>query len=325
MNAPTFLALDPSDRLDALDHLNAAELWALLEDLRAHHEGGAYVPREWRGQVWRAWYAYLVRAGRDPSALSRYSPDEVERFWAHVIPGLDGCLIWDGPRQFQFHSGGRHVHQQPQRWVWRRADRSIPVGPHHKIVSVCGSPSCVNIEHLTMVVVPNGRRYPDDRLLGAMQALALRLGHTPTTTEWKAAKWKPSNDLLTQRWGSWAKACLAAGLEPPKSAGTHGPIYSDPDALLADLARWADEHGFAPTEDEWNASGAKPSGTTFRRRFKSWGRAREAAGLPRRSHVLAEHPMRKYARGLRRIPSGAYLAEETLDEVQRRLYDEARA
>lgn len=324
VNGSAFLALAPDDRLVALDRLNAAELWTLLEDLRAHHERGEYVPRAWRGHVWRAWYAYLVRVGRDPQALRRNSADEVEAFWAHVIPGLDGCLIWDGPAKFQHVTNGRHVDQIPARWAWRRAGRVIPVGSMWRIVTVCGSPSCVNIEHLQLVKADR-RRYDDERLLGALQALALRLGHTPTTVEWKAARWKPTPDLLSNRWGSWAGACRAAGLEPPRSASPQGRKYDDDQQLLRDLAAFAAERGFAPTEDEWNASGSKPSGTTFRRRFKSWGRAREAAGLPRRSHVLADDPMRKYARGLRRLPTGAYLADESLDDVQRRLYEESRA
>lgn len=318
----TFLALPAGEQHDTIAALAPAELDALLTELRELRDEGERVSPVLLSETWREWRRKLILADRDPGALRRDSRDEVERFWAWVIRGLDGCLIWDGPDRFQYHNGKRHVHQIPQHWVWRREGRTIPHGSHHRVLSTCGSARCVNVDHLALVRADR-RHYSDERLIGAIQALTMRLGHVPTTREWIAAGWKPTPEVARQRWGSWANYCRAAGLEPPKTASRVGRKYDSEEAMLADLARWAREHGFAPTEDEWNASGWEPSGTTFRRRFRSWGRAREAAGLPRRSHTLAEHPLRRYARGLRLTPRGSYLADESLDDVQQRLYREA--
>lgn len=66
--------------------------------------------------------------------------------------------------------------------------------------------------------------------------------------------------------------------------------------LRKDLVAVADELGRTPSKDEFNDRG-ESSATTLRRRFGSWSRALEAAGLDQRMHDRGGAPFTnaKYA------------------------------
>lgn len=113
-------------------------------------------------------------------------------------------------------------------------------------------------------------------LLGEIERLAEKMGHTPTATEMREDG-RYSVAVYQNRFGSWADALDAASLSP-RQANT--PIPEED--LLAELQRLADGDD-PPTISEMDENG-EYSTTTYRRRFESWTDACQAAELiPRRS------------------------------------------
>jgi hypothetical protein len=216
-------------------------------------------------------------AGRSPDALDKYDPDDVARFWARTIPGVDGHVYWDGPQRFIRNDG---MGRKPKRWVWERTHP--PIKATYIVWATCEEKNCIAPDHLDCG--PRDRRlYTDDRMLGALQVAAMRLGHTPTTTWWEEKKMRPSSGAYYLRWGSWTAAVVAAGLEPARLG--RASIITNASCLTA-LRALASHVGRRPTRDDWDterewlrAEGHPTAHSTLQRRFGSWTAALKAAGF----------------------------------------------
>lgn len=86
---------------------------------------------------------------------------------------------------------------------------------------------------------------------------------------------------VTTEFGNWNEAVSAAGFVPNEGRPTYSNEYSDAD-LLAEVRRVAGELHETPTLEEFETL-SEVASTTFERRFGSWHRTLELAGLrPRR-------------------------------------------
>lgn len=102
---------------------------------------------------------------------------------------------------------------------------------------------------------------PDDALLVELRRLADDLGRTPKMIDMKASG-EYSASVYQSHFGKWNDALYAAGLEPTQ------PMNVSDDALLADLARLADDLGRRPVTRDVRERG-QYSVTTYHRRFGS--------------------------------------------------------
>lgn len=267
-----FIALTGAERIRVIGSSSAAELWRLLERVREERKAGRFIELSWVAHLCDSWLRRSFVEGRDQSALRRNSPDEAERFWAHTIPGLDGCVLWDGPQRFRLNGRGARV---PARWVWQHAGRELPVtGPHWTVAPTCGTKSCVNIAHLAVLKVDR-LRYTEERMIGRVQVLRMQLGRTPLLADWEKAGCRPVREVIRWRFGTWEGFVKAAGLEPhiPPACTRR---YSE-EEMLATLRQVMDELGRPPTRTDWRARDVSPNQTTYAKRFGSWKRALELA------------------------------------------------
>lgn len=89
----------------------------------------------------------------------------------------------------------------------------------------------------------------------------------------------PDHTTFERRFGSWNQAKQAAGLKTVgKGEGPRRPTYSD-DELVALLRERAAEVDGSLTKDDMNRAEDYPSASTYARRFGSWTKAKEVAGL----------------------------------------------
>ncbi|MFH1142023.1 MAG: HNH endonuclease [Chloroflexota bacterium] len=130
------------------------------------------------------------------------------------------------------------------------------------------------------------RDVSDDELLYDLLQVADSLGRKTVTWEEYRKHGKYNSSTLTRRFGLWFKALEAAGLERTTQ---HPPLinFSD-DKLLYDLSQVANSLGKREvTISEYEIHG-KFNSSTLRRRFGSWFKALEAAGLER----TTQNPLR---------------------------------
>jgi hypothetical protein len=273
MTAAAFADLKPAERIALIEGSGMHELWGLVERVRQERAAGAHIAPTWRQYLYNAWFTRSCAEGNPPYALRRDQGTEEERFWARTIPGLDGCVLWDGEHEYFRTDTGTEI--KPERWSYRRVGNTIPVGPNYKVVRTCKAQTCVNPEHLALLRVDR-RRYSDTAMIGGLQALALQLGHTPTTIDWEHARRKPDTSLFGWRFGSWAQACRAAGLEPP--ATSQFQINYSTDELVGIFQEFAQRLGHTPSKGEWRKADVRPSTAAFERRFGNWTAAVLAAG-----------------------------------------------
>jgi hypothetical protein len=222
-------------------------------------------------------------AGNPPDSLSRYTIDEVERFWAHTLPGLDGHVYWDGPKQFVRNDKG---HRKPVRWVWERKHGPIPVTTD--VWTTCGEPNCISPDHITAGRSPRRERFQRDHMLGVLQVAALRLGRPPTTKWWKERKMHPTTHTVQRYFGSWERYLRAAGLEPSKMQKSW--VRATREEAVAAFRAVEEKIGHPPTNPEFGAcrewlieQGLRSSPTTIRRQLgcKDW---------PELLHKMAREP-----------------------------------
>lgn len=184
---------------------------ALLEHYRDLREAGAHPML--RREAYNAWFRQRCAEGNNPSALQIYSKDEAERFWARTVPGTDGHVFWTGSKTFRRNND---VEQKPQRWAWKKHYGEL--SPYTELENKCGEDSCVNVEHMQVRPRSAARiRFSDDKVIGALQVLHMRLGRAPTTTDWDEAKLPITASALLNRFGTWTKTLSLAGLEPARS------------------------------------------------------------------------------------------------------------
>jgi hypothetical protein len=160
-------------------------------------------------------FEHLLRAscakGHPLDALNTHSRNEVERFFAQTVAGSDGHVYWNGAKHGFTRNDGHS--RTPRRWWW--AHRAGAEPPRElDVVATCGELHCINPEHCETGRDLRRRRFSEDQMLGALNVLALRLGHTPSTKDWDREAMRPSAAVFKMRYGSWANAVSTAGLPP---------------------------------------------------------------------------------------------------------------
>jgi Homing endonuclease associated repeat len=229
---------------------------------------------------WEHRFRKAVAEGNPPDRLRRYSTDEVERFYAHVVPGPDGHCYWTGPKVFVKND---RTTRAPRRWVWEHAH-----GPLHRftpVITSCDEEHCVTLEHLVLSTWGATRyKYTPESIIGALQVFAMRAGRTPSSREWRSGSNRPTWEVITGRFGSWNKALRAAGLEPRKAGGDMRGVTDE--KIKAGLRALAKHLGHAPSNREfvqhhaWLAEHGHPSSpTTVRLHLGRWHDALRRAGL----------------------------------------------
>ncbi|WP_327052844.1 homing endonuclease associated repeat-containing protein [Halomicrococcus gelatinilyticus] len=167
--------------------------------------------------------------------------------------------------------------------------------------------------------VPDGssttRRLSDEDLLGEVRRLAAVLHRPPTTTEMdEFGEYSPST--YRRRFGSWADALAAAGLDPDERHRGSATGKIGERALLDDLRSLADDLGRSPTAEDVQERG-EHSPATYLDRYETWNAALEAAGLDtRRSRrdgigdreLIVE--LRRLAASLGRLPQRTEMEEQ---------------
>ncbi|MEA2037266.1 MAG: hypothetical protein U9O94_07170 [Nanoarchaeota archaeon] len=124
------------------------------------------------------------------------------------------------------------------------------------------------------------RKYSDEDLITLLRILANRLNKSPSAREMDFAQAFPDSKVYIQRFDSWSKALIMAGIKPNKRKTR----YSD--VLLIELLRnLAKKLGRSPAHDEMNRQQGYPCGNTFRDRFDTWNKALEKAGLEKRNRL----------------------------------------
>jgi len=124
------------------------------------------------------------------------------------------------------------------------------------------------------------RRWEPDAIIAAIRSWTSdHDGHPPKFKDWKhTSDSHPSSATVVNRFGSWNRALVAAGLAPRASPAE--PVWG-PDAIIAAILAWADEHnGQPPKRRDWNVAGPDhPGGEPVYRVFGSWRAALTAAGF----------------------------------------------
>lgn len=208
--------------------------------------------------------------GRPLDALRTYVEDEEERFFSQTIAGADGHTYWDGARAgFRRNDDATRL---PIRWWWEH--RHGPISQYDQIVATCGERNCITVGHAEFIPREETRgRISDTSILGALQARALEVGHTPTSAEWRERCWSPSAKIIFKRFGSWENAW--------RSAGLIAPVWKKPQRMgaadcLAAVRMARKLIGHWPNSKEW-------------RRRKDIRDQLRAAGLPSTEVTLYAH------------------------------------
>jgi hypothetical protein len=119
--------------------------------------------------------------------------------------------------------------------------------------------------------------YSNFELLNDLRKAIKEIGRFPRYSEYDDAGGKFSIDTFRRRFGSWDAALKATKIETKPKASPNQPLYSETE-LLEDLRRVAAQLGRQPHKTEYDKLG-KFSGDNYRRRFGSWKKAIEKAGL----------------------------------------------
>ena len=119
----------------------------------------------------------------------------------------------------------------------------------------------------------------DEELCEKLRWLAGELGHAPLRKEVNGYRGKvPCSQTYVLRYGSWTKALLAAGL---KEIYHYRRDLSD-EELIGNIRVLADELGAAPTVHELSKCKWAPCYSTYKKRFKSWEKVLELAGVKKK-------------------------------------------
>lgn len=157
--------------------VSAADLRAGLDHVRADPDATRYQSC----RAFERWFAASIAEGRDPGALRKYAGTISERIWARVVPGLDGCLIWDGTinhyGQPTLHilskaHGNRFIHVR--RYLLEQA--GTPALPKRRVYTSCGNRRCVALGHIIAETGHWGTRYNHENSVQAVAAVMRRLG-----------------------------------------------------------------------------------------------------------------------------------------------------
>lgn len=224
----------------------------------------------------------LVRVAADAGApidgLRHHVADEVERFFSYTIPGVDGHVYWDGGKAFQRNDGkGR----RPIRWWWQHKYGDLD--PNDDLLNQCGERNCVNPEHFAKERVRGMRRqWSDGALIGRLQVVSMRLGHSPTIPEYDALGLPPRSHVFISRFGNWTNSLAAAGLTPQKQSSYDRTAVLRGIQLVRRLfGRWPSRHDYRRYGKELAAADLPMTENAAIRAYGSFSAARVAAGGPR--------------------------------------------
>lgn len=246
-----------------------------LAELRRTHPRRSSVVAEAFQRLFRASCA----AGQPLDGLRRHTTNEVERFFSQTIPGLDGHVYWDGASAFTRNDGKQRV---PRRWWWAH-EHGRELGQHEDLVPTCGERHCVNPDHCEVGRGLRRLRFSRDAMLGAINVAALRLGRTPTSSEWDTLGLSPNRSTISMRFGSWRNAIKEAGLAPVRSPSQFGSVT--PAQCLASLrfvrkslGRWPSRKDFDDARPLLHAAELPSSSSTIKRYLGPWSEAIRKAG-----------------------------------------------
>lgn len=131
---------------------------------------------------------------------------------------------------------------------------------------------------------PRGRTWSAEQIVAALRGWALaHNGAPPAYGDWaKASPDRPGVTVVADRFGSWTKALLAAGLAPRHRRWTR-------ESAVAAIKEWSRSHGGATPSARAHKDDGMPSYSVLKRMFGSWGAAMRAADLgPRQQRWNAE-------------------------------------
>lgn len=234
-------------------------------------------------QAFEDLFRTAARLGQPLDGLRKHSAVESERFFAHTVPGPDGHVYWDGPRHFTRNDGKTRV---PRRW-WYAHKHGADLDPYADLVPNCGEDACINPDHCEVGRdLRRPRRWPDEKIIGALQVAAMRLGHTPTVEEWDKGPFLPDRRIIRKRFGSWNDAVTAAGLEPRRRGVNVGHAAATSAGAIASLRFCQSRLNRTPRRsdlrllsNELHAQGLPSSPTTVRKMLGPWDEALKKAGI----------------------------------------------
>ena len=137
------------------------------------------------------------------------------------------------------------------------------------------------------------REFPDEAIIIGLRVKSLERGRrtgapgmVPLTATWwdlhRDRSNHPSSQVVLRRFGSWRKACQAAGVPVRDLPNVGRPQRWSDEEMLGHLAeflgskRWP-QKTFAAYSEWAKLRKARPSGPTLIKRFGSWSRAKELA------------------------------------------------
>ncbi len=155
--------------------------------------------------------------GRPPDSLLKVTGPEKERFFDAIIPGIDGHNYWGGGHRFRLDTGGE---RNPRYWWYEHLHGKLPRG---SLKPACGELHCITPTHQQFANWAEVKqRYTDQQLLGSLQVVVMRLGHSPTVAEYDSQRGRgPTGTVIAQRFGGWPGALRAAGYQPSQKT-VHG-------------------------------------------------------------------------------------------------------
>ncbi len=259
--------------------MTAAELlreYRRLRELWLDTGDGRYRTQLAYERYWRQ----ACAEGRPPDSLVKISGPEKERFFDAIIPGIDGHNYWGGGYRFRLDTGGQ---REPRYWWYEHLHGKLPRG---SLKPTCGELHCITPTHQQFVSWAEiKQRFTDQQLIGALQVVVMRLGHSPTVLEYNMERGRgPTGTIIAQRFGGWSKALQAAGYEPSQKT-VHGWTREQ---CIAGIEFVAGLIGHAPGDREYRAHAAQlkeqglPVGTASVRKYvgaATWAVALKKAGL----------------------------------------------
>jgi hypothetical protein len=245
-----------------------------LVELRRTHPRRSSVVAEAFGRLFRASCA----AGLPLDGLRKHTGDEIERFFAQTIPGLDGHVYWDGARYGFARNDGKL--RTPRRWWWAHVNGVEP-GQYEDIVSTCGEQNCINPEHCEQGRGLRRERVGREAMLGSVRVAALRLGRAPNSMEWNTLGLNPTRKTLVQRFGSWENVIREAGVEYGHIPGRKASPRLCIEALRfarKQLGHWPSYREFLRVAPLLRAEGLPSASVTIRKHLGGWAEALYKAG-----------------------------------------------
>jgi hypothetical protein len=128
----------------------------------------------------------------------------------------------------------------------------------------------------------SNKKYTEEDLIKYLKQSAIDNNDYPKVTDFKGVNKKPnypSSTTIENRFGSWVKACTAAGFSI--KINRFKSYFTDSD-LLEYIKRSAENNGGYPKQADFsNKNTEYPGMSTIKRRFGSWSKGCEIAGFTR--------------------------------------------